>query len=195
MCQFIVVMSFFKFGLSKLSPYQVVKVGFSSSEAITAAKLLQSPSNSFFSIFASCHIKRYGFHLLDRRCCGHPASTTSPTPVCTASQTSQRKRQPKSPSTLCNRPFPCRRCTCLAQHLVDAKHLVGLEPSGNRISHRASHLCSQQNSQSRAESWDVFARALWGKHMLQHAATDTVASEHLSDAVELEEKCSSQSSK
>ena len=61
--------------------------------------------------------------------------------------------------------------------------------------HIMSHLCSQQNSHSRAESWDVFAKALWGKHLLQHAATDTVASEHLSDAVELEEKCSSQSSK
>ena len=148
MCQFIVVMSFFKFGLSKLSPYQVVKVGLvSSSDHYNCQVFFIFFHTRFFS-----HKKYYGFHLLDRRCCGHPASTASPTPVCTASQTWQRKRQPKSPSTLCNRPFLCHRCTCLAQHLVDAKHLVGLEPSGNRISHRASHLCSQQNSHSRAES-------------------------------------------
>ena len=90
----------------------------------------------------------------------------------------------------------CRTCTCSAQYLVGVKHLVGLETSGNRISHDVACLFSTKlTSQSRAESWDVFAKVLWGKHLSQRAATDTVASERLSDAVELEEKCSSQSSK
>ena len=100
---------------------QVAKAGWvSSSEAVTTAKMLLAPTillHSLTCLLMFVGHQKNGYHLLDRRCCGRPASTASPAPVCTASRTSQRKSLPKSASMLCNQPFLCR--------IVPHMHLLG----------------------------------------------------------------------